>query len=151
MDLLVRLPTSATTYRWTNPNSFQEKTQMTSFQITLSPSKRAAARFVNNVRRKLQQALAEESQKSGLTQTDIANTIGVHRSVINRELRGRKDITLGRVAELASAMGRKAELELPERTAATTRVSNISLSIPANDDESDDISNGGIKLKAKVG
>jgi transcriptional regulator with XRE-family HTH domain len=125
---------------------------MTSFQITLSPSKRAAARFVNGVRRKLQKALAEESEKNGLTQTDIANTIGVHRSVINRELRGRKDMTLGRVAELASAMGRKVEIELPERTAASTRVSNISFSVAANDDEwqPEDTSNGGIKLKAKV-
>jgi transcriptional regulator with XRE-family HTH domain len=87
---------------------------MTSFQITLSPSKRAAGRFVNAVRRKLQKAFAEECERSGLTQTDIARTIGVHRSVINRELRGHKDITLGRVAELASAMGRKAVIELIE-------------------------------------
>jgi transcriptional regulator with XRE-family HTH domain len=60
------------------------------------------------------QALEEENLKTGLKQTDIARTIGVHRSVINRELRGKKDITLGRVAELASAMGRLAILELPE-------------------------------------
>jgi transcriptional regulator with XRE-family HTH domain len=135
-------------------NLCREQTQMTSFQITLSPSKRAAARFVNSVRRKLQKALVEESQKSGLTQTEIANTIGVHRSVINRELRGRKDITLGRVAELASAMGRRAELELPERASSATHVSNISFSVAANDDDPqpDDTSNGGIKLKTtKVG
>ncbi|WBL75633.1 helix-turn-helix transcriptional regulator [Bradyrhizobium xenonodulans] len=60
-------------------------------------------------------ALSEESQKRGLTQTDIAREIGVHRSVINRELRGQKDITLGRVAELASSMGRIAVIEFPER------------------------------------
>jgi transcriptional regulator with XRE-family HTH domain len=91
---------------------------MPSFQITLSPSKRAAARFVNNVRRKLQKALLEESEKRGLTQTDIANEIGVHRSVINRELRGRKDMTLGRVAELAVALGRTAIIEFPEHIPA---------------------------------
>ena len=91
---------------------------MPSFQITLSPSKRAAARFVNNVRRKLLLALSEETEKRGLTQTDIAREIGVHRSVINRELRGQKDITLGRVAELASAMGRRAVIEFEERPQA---------------------------------
>ena len=36
----------------------------------------------------------------------------MHRSVINRELRGKKDITLGRVAELAWALGRTPELVL---------------------------------------
>lgn len=109
---------------------------MPSFQITLRPSKRAAGRFVNNVRRKLLLALSEESAKRGLTQTDIAREIGVHRSVINRELRGQKDITLGRVAELASAMGRKVDLELPERVSAVAREANISF-LSANDDESE--------------
>jgi transcriptional regulator with XRE-family HTH domain len=91
---------------------------MPSFQITLSPTKRAASRFINSVRRKLQLVLSEETEKRGLTQTDIAREIGVHRSVINRELRGRKDITLGRVAELASAMGRRVVIEFPERVLA---------------------------------
>jgi transcriptional regulator with XRE-family HTH domain len=80
---------------------------MTSFQISISPTERAAGRFVTRVRRELQKALAEENKKRGLTQSDVARTIGVHRSVINRELRGAKDITLGRVAQLAHAMGRK--------------------------------------------
>lgn len=85
---------------------------MTSFQITLKPSRRTAGRFVAEVRRTLQKALAEENQRTGLTQSDIARTIVVHRSVISRELRGYKDITLGRVAELAFAMGRKPSLVL---------------------------------------
>lgn len=61
---------------------------MTSFRITISPTRRAAARFVLHVRRTLQQALVEESRRRGLTQSDIARELGVHRSVINRELRG---------------------------------------------------------------
>lgn len=87
---------------------------MPSFRISITASRRAAARFVTDVRRKILQALEEENNKRGLKQTDIARTIGVHRSVINRELRGKKDITLGRVAELASAMGRVAILNLPQ-------------------------------------
>jgi DNA-binding XRE family transcriptional regulator len=89
---------------------------MTSFQISVSPSRRAAGRFITMVRRAIQKALAEEKKKSGLTQSDIARAIGVHRSVINRELRGQKDLTLGRVAELAWAMGRKPVFELPVHT-----------------------------------
>lgn len=88
---------------------------MTSFQIGITPSRRAAARFVLAVRRALLKALAEEAKERGLTQSDIAREIGVHRSVINRELRGHKDITLGRVAELAFAMGRDTVFELPAR------------------------------------
>jgi Helix-turn-helix len=87
-----------------------------SFQITISPSRRAAARFVIAVRRAIQKAYVEEQKAAGLTQTGIARALGVHRSVINRELRGKKDLTLGRVAELAWAMGRVPTLEIAKNT-----------------------------------
>lgn len=74
-----------------------------------------------SVRRTIQKALAEEEKKRGLKQTDIARAIGVHRSVINRELKGRKDITLGRVAELAWAMGRVPVFDLPVEEANIVR------------------------------
>jgi|SRR5665213_1681527 len=86
-----------------------------SFQITISASRRAAARFVVGVRRALQKAYVEEQNDLGLTQTAIAHAVGVHRSVINRELRGVKDITLGRVAELAEAMGRTPIFTMPKK------------------------------------
>ena len=87
---------------------------MPSFRISVTPSRRAAGRFVTRVRRAIQKALAEEQSKSGINQSAIARAIGVHRSVINREIRGQKDLTLGRVAELAWALGRKPIFELPE-------------------------------------
>jgi len=71
---------------------------------------------VTAIRRSIQKALEEEKRARGLKQTDIARAIGIHRSIINREIRGKKDITLGRVAELAWAMGRKPTLELPKIT-----------------------------------
>jgi plasmid maintenance system antidote protein VapI len=85
---------------------------MTSFQIAISPSRRAAARFIARVRRALQTAVVEEGERNGITQSEIARSIGVHRSVISRELNGRQDITLGRIAELAWAMGREIEFDL---------------------------------------
>jgi hypothetical protein len=88
---------------------------MPSFQISITPSRRAAARFVTGVRRKVLHALEEENKKRGLKQTDIARAIGIHRSIINRELRGRRDLTLGRLAELAWAMGRVPFFDLPEQ------------------------------------
>jgi hypothetical protein len=81
---------------------------MPSFQIAIEPNRRAAARFVGQVRRSLQKAFVEEQKKRGLSQSEIARLLKVHRSVINRELKGFKDMTLGRVGELSWAMGRKA-------------------------------------------
>jgi Transcriptional regulator, contains sigma factor-related N-terminal domain len=86
--------------------------QMPSFRISITPSRRIATRFIDKVRRALQRAYAEEESARGLTQSEIAKNIGVHRSIINRELRGQKDMTLGRVAELAYAMGREPIFEL---------------------------------------
>jgi len=67
----------------------------------------------------LQRALVEEQAASGINQSAVAKAIGVHRSVISRELNGRQDITLGRVAELAWSMGREIDFQLvkPEREA----------------------------------
>jgi plasmid maintenance system antidote protein VapI len=92
---------------------------MTSFQIAISPSRRAAARFIARIRRALQAAVVEEGERSGVNQSEIARSIGVHRSVISRELNGRQDITLGRIAELAWALGREIEFELVEPKVAT--------------------------------
>jgi transcriptional regulator with XRE-family HTH domain len=55
----------------------------------------------------------EEGERNGINQSKIADAIGVHRSVISRELNGRQDITLGRLAELAWAMGREIDFSLP--------------------------------------
>jgi plasmid maintenance system antidote protein VapI len=91
---------------------------MPSFQIAIEPNRRAAARFVGQVRRSIQKAFAEEQKKRGLSQADIARAIGVNRSVINRELKGFKDITLGRVAELAWVLGRVPAFDLDRQIAA---------------------------------
>jgi plasmid maintenance system antidote protein VapI len=85
---------------------------MSSFQIAITPSRRAAARFIAQVRRTVQKVLAEEEAEDGIRQADIARSIGVHRSVIHREIRGHKDLTLGRLAEIAWALGREPTFDL---------------------------------------
>jgi hypothetical protein len=85
---------------------FRETIRMPSFRTSLTPNKRVAARFVVGVRRALLKALTD----SGLTQTAIANALGIHRSVVNRELRGSQNLTLSRVGELAWAMGLEPKL-----------------------------------------
>jgi hypothetical protein len=87
---------------------------MPSFQIAIEPNRRAAARFVGQVRRSLQKAFVEEQQRRGLSQSEIARMLKVHRSVINRELKGLKDMTLGRVGELSWAMGRRPSFSIED-------------------------------------
>ncbi len=87
---------------------------MPSFQISFKPGRRIGARFVTGVRRKILQAREVENKKRGLKQTDLARDMGVHRSVVNRELRGKKDLKLGRVAEYAHALGRVPLFDIPE-------------------------------------
>ena len=84
---------------------------MPSFQITISPKRRAATRFIGQVRRQMKRALAERREADGTTQTAVANKLDVHRSVINRELNGKNDIGLGRVGEFAWALGMEPHLE----------------------------------------
>lgn len=85
-----------------------------SLRITITPKERAAGRFVSRVRRAIQKALAEEHAKNGMTQSAIAKAIGVNRSVISREIRGHKDLTLSRVAEIAWALGRRPAFDMAD-------------------------------------
>jgi hypothetical protein len=110
---------------------------MPSFQISITPSRRAAGRFVTRVRRAVQKMYAE----AGISQSEIARAIGVHRSVISRQLRGREDISLSRVGEFAWAMGRVAEISFlkpaiaaganipPAQTPVSVKASNESTTV----------------------
>lgn len=73
-----------------------------SFQIAIDPNRRAATRFIGKVRRRLGELLADNNH---ITRSQIADAIGVNRSVITRQLNGKADISVGRIAELAWAVG----------------------------------------------
>jgi hypothetical protein len=83
---------------------------MPSFQIAITPKRRAAARFVVKARRALQKAFADEQRASGVTQSELARRIEVNRSVVSRELRGQRDVSLSRIGEYAWAMGYEPKL-----------------------------------------
>jgi plasmid maintenance system antidote protein VapI len=106
-------------------------THTMSLRIAITPKERAAGRFVTRVRRAIQKALAEEHVNNGTTQSDIARAIGVNRSVISREIRGHKDLTLSRVAEIAWALGRRASFDLP-KTDLAAGANVASTMAPAN-------------------
>lgn len=82
---------------------------MPSFRTSVTPHRRSAARFVEVVHRQLAGAYAEQPE---VTQTAIAEVLGVHRSVINRQLRGFADMSLARVAEISWCLGYEPSFEL---------------------------------------
>ncbi|MGN6207735.1 helix-turn-helix domain-containing protein [Asticcacaulis sp.] len=91
----------------------------------MTPSRRAAGRFIGKVRRSLRRALAEETDQNSLTQAELARKLGIHRSVVNREFNSSRDITLGRVAELAWAMNR--EIDFTLKKPSDSQGSNIAV------------------------
>lgn len=88
---------------------------MASLRTLVSPNRRAAARLVGQTRRRLQKALAE---RPNVKRTKIADALGVHRSVITKQFNGSQDMSIGRAAELAWALGYEAEFVLHELTDA---------------------------------
>jgi len=85
---------------------------MNSYVFDIGEKARKVARFIGHVRAELQRALVVEKASRKLTQQQIATMIGVHRSVINRQLMGFENLTLRRVAELAWALGWELYFEL---------------------------------------
>lgn len=98
---------------------------MPSFQISVTPHRRAAGKFVGKARRLIAKAFAD---RPDVTQSDVARVLGVHRSVISRQLRGTEDISLGRVAEFAWALGYEADLNF--RKVSPDLTSNVPITPP---------------------
>lgn len=85
-----------------------------SYRTGVKGNRRAAARFVAKAHRTVQKAF-EVRKAAGLTQAAIAEQLDVHRSVINRQLNGNDDMSIGRVAEFAWAMGYDVDLKFVEK------------------------------------
>jgi transcriptional regulator with XRE-family HTH domain len=91
---------------------------VTSFQFDVGGRARKAGRFIGRVRDELLKALSEKKAKEGLTQQALATKLGVHRSLINRQLSGESNLTLRSLADLAWAMDMDLKFELQERETA---------------------------------
>lgn len=90
---------------------------MTSFHLSSDPRSRKAGRFLRQVRQELQNALVEEKAKRKLTQAELARILGVDRSVINRQLTGKGNISLRAIADIAWALNRDIKFELTKPVA----------------------------------
>ena len=103
---------------------------MTSFQFAPTPRKRKVARFIRRVRRELQKAFIEEKTARGLTQAELARTLGINRSLVCRQLAGSANLTLRTIGDYAWALDRDPNFSL-DRSAPPVG-SNADISTCAN-------------------
>jgi hypothetical protein len=131
---------------------------MQSFQIGVAQHSIDAARFLASVRIALQQQLAEQKECGGMTQAEIARHLGINRSVINRELRGERDLSLLRVGEIASLLGKEPVLEfrdvaygVGQNISVTDNIASVSTSVSTGTASSGAVwGTDGINVTARV-
>lgn len=96
------------------------ETSMPSFLFDIGEKDRTVGRFIGHVRSELQRAFAHEKKNRKLTQQAVATSLGVNRSVINRQLTGYENMTIKSVVELAWAIGWTPTFSLEKEEATTT-------------------------------
>lgn len=83
-----------------------------SYRLKISPKSRKAGRFIASVHRNLQKAFLE----TGLKQQELAAKLSIDRSIVNRRLQGKSNLTLRSIAELAWAMDNDVEIVFSKPT-----------------------------------
>lgn len=106
---------------------------MPSSDLVLDKRRRTYVRLIGEIRHALNQALVEENARRGLTRAEIARILGKNKSVITRKLTGTSNMTLETLADLAYALDRPVQVQLPSRHAATgSNQANVPPPVPAN-------------------
>jgi transcriptional regulator with XRE-family HTH domain len=100
---------------------------MSGFSIDVPPHRRAAARHLSDVRRKLLRAFARQQ----ISFPAIAMELGITTSRLERELTGELDITLGRVGELADLLGCEVSISFPAKLSASPSTEGSERETPA--------------------
>jgi transcriptional regulator with XRE-family HTH domain len=97
---------------------------MNSFVFDIGNRSRRVSRVLGKLRSDLQNALVAEKKARKLTQQKIAETLNVNRSVINRQLIGKENLTVKSAVELAWAMGWEAKIEVfkPQHSASSNEI-----------------------------
>lgn len=78
-----------------------------SYQLRIDKRSLKVAKFISRLQSAIQSALAE----SGMTQQEVAEKLGVDRSVVNRRLKGKANLTARSIADFAFALDRDIKVE----------------------------------------
>ncbi|MER9855241.1 MULTISPECIES: helix-turn-helix transcriptional regulator [unclassified Mesorhizobium] len=85
-----------------------------SYLMQISERSRKAGRFISKVHKEIQKAFIN----SGMKQKELAEKIGVNRSVVNKQLLGTGNLTLRSISDLAWAMGADIEFSIRSNVAS---------------------------------
>ncbi|WP_157133058.1 helix-turn-helix transcriptional regulator [Roseobacter sp. SK209-2-6] len=81
-----------------------------SFKFKVSDKERATGRFKGRAHRAIVRAVREAKESRGLTQSDIAESMGVDKSVVSRILNGKGNLTLQTIGEISWVLGLRPDL-----------------------------------------
>lgn len=95
-----------------------------SFKLTLSLKDRATGRFMSRVHRALAKVVAEAKAEKGLSQQQIAEAMGVDKSVVSRILNGESNLTLKTIGDISWALGIKPEFTFKANEMVTSPQAN---------------------------
>jgi transcriptional regulator with XRE-family HTH domain len=90
----------------------------TSSSLSMDKRRRTYVRMIGQIHDALMQALCEEQEKRGLTQTGMADALNTNKSFISRKMNGSSNMTLETLADLAFALDRIVEVNLRSRAPA---------------------------------
>lgn len=100
-----------------------------SYQMRIDKKSRKVARFISG----LQRAIQSEFIASGKTQQEVADALGVGRSVINRRLKGSANLTARSIAEFAYALDKDVKVvftDVDTRRNSTETHADMVISLP---------------------
>ena len=83
-----------------------------SFEINLDPKRKVFSRFLSNIHDQLYSAFEKRRVAENMTKTELAEKIGVHKSLITRKFNGTSNLTAESMAYLAWALDHYPELKL---------------------------------------
>lgn len=81
-----------------------------SYKMKISKRDRSAGRFKSRVHRALMKAIIAAKTEKGMTQSQIAEMMGVDKSVVSRILNGQGNLTLKTIGEISWVLGLRPEL-----------------------------------------
>lgn len=83
---------------------------MKSFSLNMSAKDRATGRFKSRVNRALVTAVISAKREKGLTQSQIADRMGVDKPTLSLIVNGRGNLTLKTIGEICWALGLRPEI-----------------------------------------
>lgn len=81
-----------------------------SFSLKIDPKDRATGRFKSRVNRSLVKAVIKAKREKNLTQSQIAEQMGVDKSTLSKILNGKGNLTLKTIGDISWVLGLRPEI-----------------------------------------